>query len=102
MAANFIRNAELYYFSGATALVVGIAIVLNHNVWTPDWRSVISAIGWISIAKGVIRILFPGVGPQMAAGYVEQPSFLRIGGIVIAVLGAWLSFEGYRAGQAVL
>jgi len=52
MATAFIKNEELYYFSGAIAFVADVAIVLHHNLWVADWRDIITVLGWVSIVKG--------------------------------------------------
>ena len=47
MAETFLKNAELYYFSGTIAFVIGTAIITFHNLWVTDWRVVITVIGWL-------------------------------------------------------
>ena len=37
--------------------------MLTHNVWTADWRVVITILGWLAVITGAIRI----VCPQQAA-----------------------------------
>ncbi|MBN2097358.1 MAG: hypothetical protein JW714_02635 [Candidatus Omnitrophica bacterium] len=34
---DFCKNAALVFFSGLFALVVGIVIILNHNLWVANW-----------------------------------------------------------------
>ena len=94
MLHHFLTDAALYYFSGALALIVGIAILLFHNLWVADWRVVITVIGWLSVAKGVVRLLFPGAGQRAAAGLLS-PTVLRGFGILSVALGGWLSAMGY-------
>lgn len=96
MLEHFLTDAALYYFSGALALTVGIAIVLFHNVWVADWRLVITLVGWLSVLKGVVRLLFPQAG-QKAAAKLLSPGALLGFGILAVVLGAWLSVTGYYA-----
>lgn len=95
MATDFIKNAELYYFSGATAFVAGMAIVLHHNLWVADWRVVITILGWISIVKGTARILFPMLGAEISGSYIKSEGTLRGGSILIMAIGAWLAYKGF-------
>lgn len=46
-------------FWGIITLVIGIAMVLTHNVWTLDWRVVITIIGWLTLIKGLDLLLLP-------------------------------------------
>jgi len=95
MVRNFVKDAELYYFSGALALITGIAILLFHNIWVSDWRVVITLIGWMSVVKGMGRILFPTKGAKYVETVGDLNSLVYIASAVITILGLWLSYEGY-------
>lgn len=97
MTANFLKNSELYYFSGAIAFTVGMVIVLFHNQWTGDWRGVITIIGWMSLFKGAVRILFPTLGSKMAVSITESKWELRAGAVLALLVGAWLTWEGFSS-----
>ena len=96
MIGSFLTDAALYYFSGALALIAGVAILLFHNLWVADWRVAITVIGWLSLLKGLVRLLAPQAGMQVA-GLFEGRSALIGGGIAITALGAWLCAMGYVA-----
>ena len=38
LAGEFMASPALIFLSGVITLPAGLAIVLTHNVWTPDWR----------------------------------------------------------------
>jgi len=95
MIKNFVKDAELYYFSGALALVTGISILLFHNIWVADWRVVITLIGWMSLAKGVGRIMFPTKGAKIADKIIDLYSAVYGASTVITIVGIWLSYQGY-------
>jgi len=96
MATHFLSNAELYYFSGALAFILGIVMVLYHNIWTADWRVIITIIGWLSLFKGVVRILSPTMGSAAAASFTRSQLPLGFSAVVLLIVGGWLSFEGFR------
>ena len=56
---NSWHSPALIFISGLFTLAAGLAIVLNHNVWTADWRVLITLLGWLGIIGGLIRILLP-------------------------------------------
>ena len=58
-AEQFLASQALIYIAGLLALVPGLAIVLTHNVWSADWRLVITLIGWLGLIGGVFRLLLP-------------------------------------------
>jgi hypothetical protein len=47
-----VENEATMFFWGTVSLVIGIAVVLAHNVWVPDWRVVITILGWLSLIRG--------------------------------------------------
>lgn len=95
MIAEFLQNPGLYYFSGATGLVVGLAIITHHNIWSADWRSIITVIGWVSIFKGVVRLLAPKAGSGVAISFTSSFWPIGLGIILIIVVGGVLTYFGY-------
>ena len=94
MLQRFLTDTALYYFYGALALTGGVAILLFHNLWVADWRVLLTIMGWLSVIKGLARLLVPQAGLRLA-GSLESPAFLRGGGILAAGLGVWLCVMGY-------
>jgi hypothetical protein len=97
MITAFLENAELYYFSGAMAFVIGLALVLHHNLWVADWRVAITIIGWMSLIKGTVRILVPRAGKRVANSFSESGWLLVSSAILLLAVGAWLSFNAFAA-----
>lgn len=95
MISTFLENAELYYFSGALAFVIGMAMVINHNLWVSDWRVAITIIGWLSLIKGATRILMPAAGKKVARSFAEPGWALLVSGALLIAVGAWLSFRAF-------
>ncbi len=46
-------------FLGVVTLVIGLAMVLVHNVWVLDWRVAITILGWLTLLKGFDLLFFP-------------------------------------------
>ena len=57
--ANSSASPALMFLSGVITLPAGLAIVLTHNVWTADWRVLITILGWLAVIGGAIRISVP-------------------------------------------
>ena len=97
MAEQFLAGYPFIYFSGILALVAGLYIINVHNVWTPDWRSLITAIGWLITGIGVFRILAPQFTVFVAGAIVATSGFFLGAGIILLVLGGFITFKGYVA-----
>ncbi|MCX6733857.1 MAG: hypothetical protein NTX63_03505 [Candidatus Peregrinibacteria bacterium] len=80
--------------SGITALVLGILIVISHNVWVYDWRVIITLSGWAALLKGVARIYFAEYTKKWLKSGIT--SFWYTFGLVFATaLGAYLTCKGF-------
>ena len=95
MATQFLQNLGLIYISGLLTLLAGLAIVNTHNVWSGDWRVIITILGWLGIIGGALRIMFPQWVEQIGTGMLAQRSLIVGAWIVVLALGAWLCFVGY-------
>ena len=97
MGEQFLQSTALIYLSGLLALPAGIAILLAHNVWTADWRAIITVFGWLAAIGGALRIVAPQLVQQVGATmFASSTAVPFIAGIVVLVLGFVLSFFGYR------
>jgi len=95
MAAQFLAGYPFIYFSGIMALVAGLAILNKHPQWTADWRSVITAIGWILTCGGSFRIIAPQFANFVARAAIAHTTFFTGAGIFLLALGGFITFKGY-------
>lgn len=91
-----IRNGVLMSVFGMIALLLGLFIVLNHNVWDSGLAIVISSIGWLSLIKGTVYFIFPSVVQSMATIY-ENKSTRNFFLLITLLLGVWLTYLGFTA-----
>jgi hypothetical protein len=95
LADEFLRNAALVYVSGLLLMTAGMAILLSHNVWAPDWRVLITLLGWLAAVGGALRIVIPQRAKAMGRWVLERPAGLTVAAVVWLAIGALLSFFGY-------
>jgi len=95
MAEEFLNSRALNFIAGVITVPAGLAIVLSHNVWTPDWRVVITLIGWLALISGALRIIVPQQVMTWGRGAIARPLTLKIGGAVWLAIGALLVYFGY-------
>jgi hypothetical protein len=91
------RSPVLIAISGMATLLGGIAILNAHHAWTADWRVLITIIGWLFIIAGLVRLIVPTVAETVAPVVYSGPAAEIVAGAVVLIVGAFLSFEGYRA-----
>mgnify|MGYP001553633918 CR=1 FL=1 len=95
MAREFIESPPLIYLSGILVMTAGLAIVLYHNVWTFDWRLLITLFGWLAAIGGAIRILFFRNVEKIGEAVLDSSWGMTAAGVVWLIFGAVLCFFGY-------
>lgn len=56
---EMLKSPGLMFVTGVIAMIIGVLIVISHNIWTLDWRVIITIMGWASLIKGTIRVVIP-------------------------------------------
>ena len=97
IAAQFLAVYPFIYFYGVAVLIAGLLILNSHNVWTRDWRSVITALGWTMAIIGVYRIIAPQFVNFVGTAVVAHQYFFTGLGVAMLALGCFLMFKGYAA-----
>lgn len=84
---------------GLYALFVGLVIVVLHNLWVADLRVVVTILGWLAVASGVVMLLAPEVYMMVLRRIPLTTRLVAIRGVVRVVLGgAILSYLLTQAG----
>jgi hypothetical protein len=94
---EFIGSRALIFITGVLALLAGLIVVNAHNLWVPDWRVLITALGWLAIFRGVMNLVFPALVQTMGDRLVASQAGVIAGAAFMIVLGAILSIMGYEA-----
>jgi hypothetical protein len=95
-----VHSPTLVYLSGIASLLAGLAIVNVYRAWTADWRVIVTIIGYLCLIGGIVRIVLPQVVTALVNSLYSGrsgPTALMIVGIVVLIIGGYLSFKGYRA-----
>jgi hypothetical protein len=96
MTVQIGNDWALVLISGVLMFVAGLAIVRVHNIWEANWRGLVTVLGWLSFAGGLMRIMYPRQLAAMAPSIVENPARLVIPMFLMLCLGVYLTLKGYR------
>jgi hypothetical protein len=96
-AEEFLASRALVFVAGLFAFLPGLAIVLTHNLWTADWRVIITIVGWLGVVGGAFRLLFPAQVQAIGTAMLRGSGWLAGGGIAASALGLVLSYFGFVA-----
>lgn len=56
---DFVKDEKWLLFMSIVAIILGLLSVIYHNIWTNDWRIIITLFGWIALFKGIFFFAFP-------------------------------------------
>ena len=95
MMRDITQNAAFLYFGGIMALIVGLLIVMHHNVWTASWTLIITIIGWLALVKGVSLLIVPDLMLKQFERMMSKPKLPLIAGVVALTMGLVLGYFSF-------
>ncbi len=93
---EFIANRALIFLTGILTLLAGVAIINAHNVWVPDWRVIVTVLGWLLVLRGIMLLVFPLTVQVFGDRVAMSQAGITAGAALTFVLGAILCIMGYE------
>ena len=92
------KNPGALYITGVVDTLIGLAIVLAHNVWVWDFRVAITLVGWMLLIRGVGRMLAPDMVMKSLGKFKRLGTgFMLSLMVVILFIGLYLAYMGFTA-----
>lgn len=93
------QDVGLIFVAGIVTLAAGLAIVLSHRSWR-GWPAAVTAFGWLAVAGGAARVLFPLQIAEIAPGMIGSVGGLvPVLAVVVGLFGLFLTWQGLFAGR---
>ncbi|MFD1094864.1 hypothetical protein [Salegentibacter chungangensis] len=89
-----LRDQKFLILASFLAIVVGLLSVLFHNIWEPDWRFIITALGWLSLFIGLALFIFPGRTTSKLQ--VIKVQYIQVLYVLLFLTGMFLLNMGYQ------
>jgi hypothetical protein len=90
------------FVTGTVTTILGLIVVLGHNVWVWDWSVLITILGWATLIKGAIMLLFPRASMGISRFYQGKTGLVVGAGVIGLVIGLVLSYYGFVVGYYYL
>ena len=87
------NSKGLLWVTGFITFVMGTVIVALYNVWSADWRVLVTFLGWLTVIKGAVIMLFPSSMTLFYRRFLSN-HLLTYSGIYALLLGGLLLFLG--------
>lgn len=76
------------------AIIMGLISILLHNVWKPDWRFLITILGWSSLFFGLALFIFPN--PSRKRLEIINVKYVQVIYVLLFLIGIFLLNMGYQ------
>lgn len=94
MIEQFMKTPSLIYLNGIVSLVVGMAVIANHNYWETGWPLAITVLGWAMIIRGMVAVVFPKQIVKAAHVHTHD-SLFSLSAVLALVLGLMFTYVIY-------
>ncbi len=94
VVADFAANAGLQSFGGIFSLILGLLIVVSHNVWIWNWPVIITIFGYLGILKGICRLFCSEWDKKMMEKMGKSELFIY-SGVIWILIGLFLAYQGF-------
>lgn len=91
---SFLNDGPVMTLAGVVTVLIGLFLILNHNIWVYDWRVIITVISWVSLAEGISIVYFPHHARSVFRRLIQQFPMV-ISGIIGLGVGLYLVFMGF-------
>lgn len=90
---NSIKDEKFLLLIAFLAIFIGLLNVLVHNIWEPNWKLIITFIGWAALFKGGALFTFP----NRFIPVVEKINlkFIQVLYVLLLLIGLFLLNIGY-------
>lgn len=79
------------------SLILGLLIVVSHNIWIDQWPVVVTVFGWLLLVMGLFTLFFPESYVKMAKDSVEKTPYMVLSWARLLV-GLYLIWAGFSQG----
>lgn len=95
---DFCKNVIAAIYGGIFSLVIGVVLILTHNIWVANWTVMITIIGWLAFIKGIWLIVFPNTVFKFMQAYKRNEKMLILHAAAVIILGTVFTFFGFFVG----
>lgn len=90
---QYTEDKTITISTGYITFLLGLATVVAHNMWVPDWKITITILGWGTLLKGIEKIAFPN---RINRASQKFKNLQPLWGIIIFLIGAWFFWMSFQ------
>lgn len=94
--SQLINDPSLMFVTGFFTLILGILMVVSHNIWQWNWRVIITIIAWIILLKGASLIFIPQFMDKITILFVQNTNIIYAAAGFDFIFGVLLIYFGFK------
>lgn len=91
MADIMSRQGE-FFILALLAFILGLIMVVSHNIWVNEWPVCITIISWFVLISGLLRLFIPNV-QKRAQAFSQDPIRVKSIAVVFLIVGLYLLYH---------
>lgn len=88
---SYALRLVLYIFT----LILGILLIVSHNVWTTNFAVLVTIVGWLIFIKGAINLMFPAIAKDMGKPFLKSKPLITGSILINLLLGLIFIYYGF-------
>ena len=92
---EFYKSPALFYSTAFFGLILGVVLVLFHNIWVSDWRVLITIMSWLVLLKSLFAMLFPEFVIHKIKKFAKASAWYFFAIVLYLLVGGVLSYNAF-------
>lgn len=93
-----VHSPPVLMLAAIAALIIGLAIILTHNVWSGGALPVVvTLVGWLSLIKGLIFLFLPSGAVYAYFDALHYEQLYYVFAALTLLIGAFLTYGGFKS-----
>lgn len=89
-----LKDEKFLIVTSFMAIIIGLLNIIFHNIWEPNYKLIITLIGWSSLFIGLALFIFPK--PTVAWLNITNIKFVQVIYTLLFLVGLFLLNEVYQ------
>ncbi|KTD74270.1 hypothetical protein [Legionella tucsonensis] len=95
--SELMKNPAMQFLMGLNLLIVGLLLILTHNIWAFSWQVIITTVSWAVFIKGILNVAFPNLAKYLTKPFLQRQSITYFAILINFLLGLYLCYYGFLA-----
>jgi len=93
---DIIKDQPLLFVTGFFTLIMGILMVVSHNIWQWNWRVIITIMAWSTLLKGILLVFYPQLTESYTLFFVNNIGISYLTAVFAFITGIILCYFGFK------